>query len=102
MSARRDRPERGDVVTWSSDQRLPLVGSDGQAPPPVLVALETAMRHPGSSEAIRAANYVRAFLLVTCDELADSRTQVLEDRAELDAYRNAYGPLEREHLRRTA
>ena len=38
---------------------------------------------------------LRDELLDLTQQLVESRMQVLNDRAELDAYRNAYGPLER-------
>lgn len=43
---------------------------------------------------------LRAELIDLTEQLVESRMQVLVDRAELDAYRSAYGPLER--LRRSA
>lgn len=42
-----------------------------------------------------SAGLLRDELLDLTHQLVESRMQVLNDRAELDAYRNAYGPLER-------
>ena len=50
----------------------------------------------------QSARLLRAELMDLTAQLAESRMQVLTDRAELDAYRNAYGPLKRAHLRRSA
>jgi len=78
---------RGDLVTWESAQRLPPVERDGDVPEQVRTALDVATRLPGTPEAIRASKYVLAFLTDVCDDLADSRAQVLTDRAELDQLR---------------
>lgn len=45
---------------------------------------------------------LRHELIDLTEQLVASRLQVLQDRAELDAYRNRYGPLERERKRRAA
>lgn len=79
---------RGDLVTWASDQRLPPVGRDGDVPEQVRTALDVATRLHGTPEAIRASQYVLAFLQDICDDLAEARAQVLEDRAERDQLRS--------------
>lgn len=45
---------------------------------------------------------LRHELIDLTEQLVASRLQVLQDRAELDAYRNRYGPIERERKRRVA
>lgn len=83
------RPEvRGDVVTWSAGQRLPVVGQHGDVPVEVRTALTSVLRLDGSSAAAKAAaSYVEFFLTDVCDDLAEARAQVLADRAERDQLR---------------
>lgn len=61
---------------------LPMVEADGQVPASItttLAFLPKVYQHR-----------MRVFLDETCQALADSRAQVLADRAELDGWRNRY------------
>lgn len=73
------------AVTWSSHQ-LPV--TDGTVPAPIVAAL-VGLRE--GRDRTRHLATVSDYLELTCAELAQSRAQVLADRAELDRLRRLHG-----------
>jgi hypothetical protein len=69
---------------WVSLQ-APMVDATGKVPASVLLALN-GLGGRSSSDCARRSQ-VREFLEATCRELAESRAQVVGDRAELDRLR---------------